>query len=232
LRILLLRTAIGKKHYPMGTEIITIDPAHPEQAFERCRKVIGSGGVIAYPTDTFYGLGADPKNPAAVKRLFAIKGRPPGQPILLLLHDRSQVREWAQRVTAEAEALMDAFWPGPVTLVFQALPSVLPELTGGTDRIGLRVPGSTVTRGLLDALGTALTGTSANLSGGPDLQTAGEVAGMLGGRVQLVLDAGRTPGGRPSSVVDVSAAGMKMVREGAVSEQELRDALQTIKKRA
>jgi len=215
----------------MGAEIVTIDPVHPEQVFERCRSVIGSGGVIAYPTDTFYGLGADPMNPEAVKRLFAIKGRQAGQPILLLLHDRSKIGEWAAGISDEAEALMDAFWPGPLTLVFTALPSVLQELTGGTGRIGLRVPGNEVTRRLLEALGTALTGTSANRSGGPDLQTAQDVAGMLGDKVDVILDAGRTVGGKPSSVVDVSAAGLTMVREGAVSEQELRDAWHKFKKR-
>ena len=215
----------------MGAEIVTFDPVHPDPAFARCRDVIGSGGVIAYPTDTFYGLGADPRNPDAVKRLFEIKGRPAGQPILLLLHDRSRVREWAQGVTAEAETLMDAFWPGPLTLVFTALPSVLHELTGGTGRIGLRVPGNEVTRRLLDALGTALTGTSANRSGDPDLQTAQDVAEVLGDRVDLILDAGRTLGGKASSVVDVSAAGLTIVREGAVSEQEIKNTWHKFKKK-
>jgi L-threonylcarbamoyladenylate synthase len=215
----------------MTATIIKISPTSSGQVFERCRSVIGSGGVIAYPTDTFYGLGADPRNPDAVKKLFEIKGRQAGQPILLLLHDRSMVREWAAGVTAEAEALMDAFWPGPLTLVFTALPSVLQELTGGTGRIGLRVPGNAVTRRLLDALGTALTGTSANRSGGPDLQTARDVAAMLGEKVEVILDAGRTLGGKASSVVDVSAAGLTMVREGAVSEQELRDTWHKFKKR-
>lgn len=215
----------------MATKIVTIDPAHPEKAFERCRSVIGSGGVIAYPTDTFYGLGADPRDPGAVKRLFEIKGRPAGQPILLLLHDKNAVRGWTQEVTDEAEALMDAFWPGPLTLVFTALPAVLQELTGGTGRIGLRVPGSDVTRRLLFALGTALTGTSANRSGGPDLQRAADVAAMLGDAVDLILDAGMTPGGKASTVVDVSARGLTMVREGTVSEQALRDAMHKFKKR-
>jgi len=215
----------------MTASIIKIGLTSNEQAFERCRSIISAGGVIAYPTDTFYGLGADPGNPDAVKRLFEIKGRPSGQPILLLLHDRSQVRKWAAGVSEEAEALMDAFWPGPLTLVFTALPTVLPELTGGTGRIGLRVPGNAVTRGLLEALGTALTGTSANLSGGPDLRTAGEVAGMLGDRVDMILDVGGTQGGKASSVVDVSAAGLTMVREGAVSEQELRDSWNKFKTR-
>ena len=216
----------------MGAEIVTVDPVRPEPAFARCRDVIRAGGVIVYPTDTFYGLGADPRNPDAVKRLFEIKGRQAGQPILLLLHDRGMVRDWAQGITADAEALMDAFWPGPLTLVFTALPSVLQNLTGGMGRIGLRVPGNEVTRRLLDALGAALTGTSANRSGGPDLQTAQDVAAVLGKQVDLILDAGRTPGGKVSSVVDVSAAGLTMVREGVVTEQELREAWYKFKKKA
>jgi L-threonylcarbamoyladenylate synthase len=215
----------------MGAEIVTFDPVHPDPAFARCRDVISAGGVIAYPTDTFYGLGADPRNPDAVKRLFEIKGRPTGQPILLLLHNRGKVREWAQGITTEAEALMDAFWPGPLTLLFTALPSVLQELTGGTGCIGLRVPGNAVTRRLLEALGTALTGTSANRSGGPALQTAQDVAAAIGGQVDLILDCGSTPGGKASSVVDVSTAGLTMVREGAVSEPELRDAWHKFKKK-
>lgn len=215
----------------MGAEIVTVDPVRPEPAFARCRDVVRAGGVIAYPTETFYGLGADPRNPDAVKRLFEIKGRPAGQPVLLLLHNRSMVREWAQGITTEAEALMDAFWPGPLTLVFTALPSVLQELTGGTGCIGLRVPGNAVTRRLLEALGTELTGTSANRSGGPALQTAQDVAAAIGGQVDLILDAGSTPGGKASSVVDVSTAGLTMVREGVVSELELRDVWYKFNKR-
>ncbi len=214
----------------MGAEIVTLDSIHPEQAFARCKSVIEAGGVIAYPTDTFYGLGADPRNSVAVKRLFEIKGRPMGRPILLLLHDRSAVREWAAELTAGAGALMDAFWPGPLTLVFPALPTVLPELTGGTGRIGLRVPGSAVTRGLLAALGAALTGTSANRSGGTELRTAGDVAAQLGAAVDVILDAGGAAGGKVSSVVEVTAAGLTLVREGAVSEQELKDVWHNFKK--
>jgi L-threonylcarbamoyladenylate synthase len=215
----------------MSASIIKIGTTGSEQNFERCRSVVRSGGVIAYPTDTFYGLGADPRNPDAVRKLFAIKGRPIGQPILLLLSDRSEVGEWASGITAVAEALMDAFWPGPLTLVFPAHPAVLQELTGGTGRIGLRVPGGNMTRSFLNAMGTALTGTSANRSGDPDLQTARDVATMLGNTVDMVLDAGRTPGGKASSVVDVSSGGLTMVREGAVSEQELRDIWHKFKKK-
>lgn len=202
-------------------QIVTIDPAHLEQAFSRCREVISSGGVIVYPTDTFYGLGADPKNPAAVRKLFSIKGRQADQPILLLIKDSNDVRDWAEEVTPQAKELMKKFWPGPLTLVFKAKSDVIPELTAGTGAIGLRVPGSALTRQLLASLGTALTGTSANISGGPNPRTAEEAAASFGDRVDLVLDGGRTAGGKPSTVVDVSADEQKVIREGAIPSRDI-----------
>ncbi len=205
----------------MTAEIIKIDPAHPEQAFSRCRDVIRAGGVIVYPTDTFYGLGADPKNPAAVRKLFEIKGRQADQPILLLIKDANEVRDWAAEITPQAEGLMKKFWPGPLTLVFKAKPEVMPELTGGAGTIGLRVPGNALTRQLLASLGTALTGTSANISGRPSPRTAQEAAEAIGGMVDLVLDGGMTAGDKPSTVVDVSADAPKVIREGAIPSREI-----------
>ena len=174
-----------------------------------------------YPTDTFYGLGADPGNPVAVRRLFEIKGRQAGQPILLLIRDASEVRDWASEINPAAERLMKKFWPGPLTLVFKAKPDVMAELTGATATIGLRVPGNELTRQLLASLGTALTGTSANFSGRPSPRTAQEAADAIGGMVDLVLDGGRAEGGNPSSVVDVSADAPKVIREGVISSREI-----------
>ena len=187
-----------------------------EPVAARCRDVVRAGGVIAYPTDTFYGLGADPGNREAVKRLFSIKGRRTDQPILLLLSDRNEVHAWASSVTPSAERLMDRFWPGPLTLVFPAAAHVLPELTGGSGKIGLRVPGNSRTRSLLHALGTALTGTSANRSGGRDLRTAEEVMAEIGDRVDLVLDGGPAVGDLPSTVVDVSTEPPRIIRQGII----------------
>jgi L-threonylcarbamoyladenylate synthase len=195
----------------------TIKPDGPLDAvFARCRDVVRAKGVIAYPTDTFYGLGADPRDPEAVKKIFDIKGRKAGQPILLLLHDRSEVTAWASAVTPSAERLMDRFWPGPLTLVFPAAPHVLPELTGVGGTIGLRVPGNELTRGLLRYLGMALTGTSANRSGGRDPRTAEEVIREVGDRVDLVLDGGATAGDRPSTVVDVTVEPPRIIRKGII----------------
>ena len=205
----------------MTAEIIKVDPAHPQLAFSRCKNVISRGGVIAYPTDTYYGLGADPKNPVAVKRLFEIKGRKVDQPILLLIAKADDVKMWTAEINPASENLMKTFWPGPLTLVFKAGADVLRQLTAGTGTIGLRVPGNELTCSLLDFLGTALTGTSANVAGESSPQTAEEAAASLGNTVDLILDGGRTAGGRPSTVVDVSTDQPLVLREGALLLKDL-----------
>jgi L-threonylcarbamoyladenylate synthase len=205
----------------MPAPIVTIDQNHAERSLSLCRDVIRAGGVIAYPTDTVYGLGADPRNIDAVKALFAIKGREAGQPILLLIGDASAVADWASEITPAAERLMKKFWPGPLTLVFKSKPDVFAELTGGTGTIGLRVPGSEATRQLLKYLGTALTGTSANISGRPSLRTAQEASEEIGGRIDLVLDGGSAEDGNTSTVVDVSSDRPKVIREGAIASKDI-----------
>jgi L-threonylcarbamoyladenylate synthase len=205
----------------MAAEIIKIDPAHRQFAFSRCREVISRGGVIAYPTDTFYGLGVDPKNPVALKRLYEIKGRKADQPILLLIAKAEDVNKWTAEINPASEHLMEKFWPGPLTLIFKARKDVLRELTAGTGTIGLRVPGNKLTRSLLDFLGIALTGTSANVSGGSSPQTAEDAAASLGDTVDLILDGGRTAGGRPSTVVDVSTGQPSVLREGVLPLKDL-----------
>jgi L-threonylcarbamoyladenylate synthase len=207
----------------MRTPIVKIDPSHPEITFSRCRDVVRAGGIIVYPTDTLYGLGADPKNPDAVRKLFTIKGRQADQPILVLIRDENEVRDWAADITPRAKELMKKFWPGPLTLVFKAKPEVIAELTGGAGTIGLRVPGNALTRQLLASLGIALTGTSANIAGKPDSRTAQEAAEAIGEMVDLVLDGGRMEGGNPSTVVDVSGDEPLVIREGAINSREIFD---------
>jgi len=199
---------------PLG-KVVRIDPALPEQAFSRCREVISGGGVIVYPTDTYYGLGADPRNSAAVNRLFSIKGRQPDQPILLLIADAGEIRDWAAEITEQAEILMQRYWPGPLTLVFKARGDVLAQVTANTGTVGLRVPGNAWTRSLLRYLGHALTGTSANLSRRPSPKTAQEAA-AIDGLVDLIIDGGTTAGGKPSTIVDVRTELPRVIREGAI----------------
>lgn len=199
----------------MAATMLTLDIDH-EAVLSRCRAVIDAGGVIAYPTDTFYGLGADPRNPRAVRKVYAIKGRKADQPILLLLHDRNDVSAWTSEMTPSSLQLMARFWPGPLTLVFRAAPHVLPELTAGTGTIGLRVPGNEVTRALLGAVGRSLTGTSANRSGRPSPRTADEVRLELGDSIDLILDGGPAEEERPSTVVDVTEEPPRLIRQGAI----------------
>ncbi len=200
----------------MTAEIIRLDPANAEKAFSRCREAVRAGGVLVYPTETFYGMGVDPRNAEAVRRLFAAKDRSAGQPLLVLLADADQVSEWAVDVSADAERLMKQHWPGPLTLVFKAHERVLPSVTGGTGTIGLRVPGNPVTRNLLRFIGTALTGTSANISGQVSAMTAEQAASALGYAVDLILDAGPTAGGKPSTVLDVRTRPFRIIRPGAI----------------
>jgi L-threonylcarbamoyladenylate synthase len=148
--------------------------------------------------------------------LFEIKGRKADQPILLLIKDAAEVRTWAAEISPSADELMKRFWPGPLTLVFKARPGVLPELTAGTNTIGLRVPGTELARELLRFLDTPLTGTSANRAGGPSPKTAREAMESIGDVVDLILDGGTTAGGKPSTIVDVSGDHPKVIRKGAV----------------
>ncbi len=214
------RSATSRSVSDMRSKIFTIDSDNLHEAFTRCRDVINKGGIIAYPTDTFYGLGADPRNAAAIRKLFSIKGRDAGKPILLLIRDRSEVGHWAQTVSARAHQLMDRFWPGPLTLVFKARPDVLPELTAGMGTIGLRVPGNELTRSLLDFLGSALTGTSANVSGGRHATTADEVADS-GIGVDLILDQGALSGTLPSTIVNVETDEPIIIRAGTIPVRDI-----------
>jgi len=198
------------------TETIKIEKGLTEEAIARCAEVIKAGGVIVYPTDTYYGLGADPRNHRAVGKVFDIKGRKADQPILVLLHDRKELAAWTSAVSSAAEGLMDRFWPGPLTLVFKARPEVLSELTGGTGTIGIRIPGREMTRALIGWAGNALTGTSANRSGSSSPRNVDEVIRELGDRVDLVLDGGVSSADLPSTIVDVTSEQPRIIRSGAV----------------
>ena len=183
--------------------------------------VIAKGGVIAFPTETFYGLGVNPFDRQALERVFALKGRSPAGPLLVLIEARSDVRRLASEVTPTAERLMEAYWPGPLTLIFRALPSLPPELTAGTGTIGVRLSSHPDLPRLLEAAGGALTGTSANRTGEAPASTADEVRRIFGSEVDLVLDGGRTAGAPPSTVLDTTTTPPRLVREGRVSKASL-----------
>jgi len=178
-------------------------------------ELLARGGVVAYPTDTLYGLAVDPRNPSAVARLFAVKRRAPGSAVPLIAADLNQV-ERAGVMDQIARRLGQRFWPGPLSLVIPSAPEVDEGIRQGTGTIAIRVPAHPVARTLAQLLGFPIAATSANISGEPPALVATEVAALLGDRIDLIVDSGRTPGGPPSTIVDVAGGEVRLIRAGAV----------------
>jgi L-threonylcarbamoyladenylate synthase len=190
--------------------------AHAEAA-----RTIRLGGVIAFRTDTFYGLGADPFNCEALRKIRHLKGREEGKPILLLISDLSEVGRFITNQSEVFKSVADRFWPGPITLIGRARSELPMELTAGTQTIGLRLPNDDNVRALVCACGGAMTATSANVSGQPPARSAEEVANYFPNGVDLILDGGEVTMTEPSTVVDLSGAEPHLVREGAIKREEL-----------
>ena len=191
------------------------------EAIEQAARIICAGGVVAMPTDTLYGLAADPFRADAVARVFAVKGRHAERALPLIAADTAQVEQLIGELPPMAVALAARFWPGPLTLLLAAPAALAPDVAGGTGRVGVRVPAHETARALCRACGTVLTATSANVSGDPASADPDEVERTIGERVDVLLDAGRTAGGRPSTVVDATGAAPRLVRAGAVAWNEV-----------
>ena len=206
--------------------MISIDPDHPQpELIEKAADIIRSGGVVIYPTRGLYGLGTDATRSEAVEQIFRIKHRSPDKPLSIIIPYRRQVTDWCCEVSMAAEKLMDAFWPGRITLVFRSnrlLPAIL---TGGSDKIGIRQPGHAVAMALVRSAACPITGTSANLSGSPGCHRISDLPDELLNQADLILDAGPLVGGPGSTVVDVSEENPVILREGAVSIAEIEKAL-------
>jgi L-threonylcarbamoyladenylate synthase len=199
------------------TRVIAVDPHAPAAAaVEAAAAVLRADGLVAFPTETFYGLGAAALRPAAVRRIFEVKGRPEGKPLLVLVDSIAMVERVTTDVPPRARALMDRYWPGALTLVLRARADVPFEITAGSGTIGVRLSAHVVARALVTALGGPVTAPSANLSGRPAPTTAAEVVAAFGDTLPLVLDGGATPGGRPSTVLDVTVDPPRVIRAGAV----------------
>ena len=210
------------------TDVIRIDPINPEAgAVERAARLLASGGIVAFPTETFYGLGADPSQEEALSRLMDMKGRGENSPILLLLSEISQTALVAEPLPSAFERLSSSFWPGPLTLVVHARAGVSRRITAGTGTVGVRLPSAAAPRAIARALGRPITGTSANRTGRSPSATAAAVLRALGTEpdparstratgLDLVLDGGPSPGGAASTVVDLTGREPRLVREGRI----------------
>ena len=192
------------------------DPAVTEAV-----RILRDGGIIAFPTETFYGLGVNARNAAAVDRIFRIKGRDFANPIALICADSADVTPLVQEVPATAQRLMEVFWPGPLTILFPAATTVLPRLTACTGKIGIRVSSHPVARILASGLNSPLTATSANRSGEPECTTEKEVTQALGNTVDAIITGPQTPGGHSSTVLDMTVSTPAVLREGAIPRAEI-----------
>lgn len=196
-------------------------PAHRSDAIERAAEMLQHGGLVAFPTDTVYGVAAHGFQPEAIQRLYEAKARPRNKAIPLLLASADDVVRVARHVPEAAWRLAERFWPGSLTLVLLRAADLPPVLTAGGDSVALRVPDHPVALTLIRSVGGPLATTSANRSGGPDPVTAEDVEHQLGGRIDVILDGGPCPGGVPSTVLDLTADPPRILRRGPVSREAL-----------
>lgn len=208
------------------TRCVSVDPHDPSAAaLDEAAALLQRCGIVAYLTDTVYGLAVDARQPQAIAGLFALKGRSPDKAIPLIIGEREQLSDVAVDIPRRAEPLMSAFWPGPLSLLFRPHPSLPVPLLGNTGRIGVRWPNSALSQGLASRVGGAITASSANRSGAGGAQNAAEVAAQLAPRLDLILDSGTAHNPQVSTVLDVTSEPPRMIREGRVSQAAIESVL-------
>ena len=205
---------MGKPIVPATATIDYYSPSTASALADRVRRVLGESGLIALPTESFYGLAVDPFDEQALSKLWQVKGRSENKPILVLIGDRSQLEPFVRSIPHAAEVLMNAFWPGPLTIVFAAARRLSDSVTAGTGSVGIRLSAWQPLIDLLCRVGP-VTGTSANRENMSSARTAKEVQQSLGDTLDLIVDAGSTPGGLPSTVIDIRGP-IRIIRDGLI----------------
>ena len=192
----------------------------------RVTAAILAGEVVAYPTETFYALGADPRNSRASDRIVEMKGRDPGKPLLLIVDSLSMLREWVATVPPSLAPIAEHFWPGPLTAVMRARPGLHPALVGAEDTIAIRLSPHPGARALIERCAVPLTGTSANRAGAAPARTAAQVrVAFMRDELIEILDGGETAGGPPSTLLDLTVRPYRVLRSGAISDERIAEAI-------
>ena len=203
-------------------KIVKIDAQHPESdLITRAGKIIRKSGVVIFPAKCLYGVAADASDDTAIEKVFQLKQRPLNNPILVLISKRSQLLDLVKTIPDSAQKLMDAFWPGNITIVLNAKDHVSSLLTAHTGKIGIRMPSHPVAKALTDSVGTPITGTSANISGQESCYDIKKLDPSIVGCSDHILDAGTLKGGAGSTIVDVTAAEIKVLRQGEISKKQI-----------
>jgi len=206
------------------TRVLQVDPRNvqPEVIQQAC-EALRQGGLVAFPTDTLYALGANALDPAAIDRVLTVKGRHHGKPLSVLVPSVEAAADLAAGLPDGVRSLMQAFWPGALTVVVKASPKIPAILRGAAGTVGLRMPAGSVAQALLSAFAGPIIGTSANKSGGADPSDAKTVQKAVGGQIDLILDGGRVALGVPSTVIDCTTQPARILREGAIPKSKLRE---------
>lgn len=210
----------------MNTQLRKLDPEHLDHTIlEEAGTIIKNGGLVAFPTETVYGLGGDALNPQASRKIYAAKGRPSDNPLIVHVASKGSVYEIAEEVSEKAKKLMDAFWPGPLTLVFKKNDRVPVETTGGLSTVAVRMPSDRIASAFIAAAGGFVAAPSANVSGRPSTTTAAHVMEDLNGRIEMILDGGQAVIGLESTIVDVSVPEPVILRPGIITQEMLTAAI-------
>ena len=206
----------------MKTRVIQVDPKAPQaEVIKQACETLRRGGLVAFPTDTLYALGGNALDPKAIERVHTVKGRHHGKPLSVLVPSVEAAAGLATRLPDGVRDLMRASWPGALTVVVKAAPSIPGVLTASSGTVGLRMPAGAVAQALLTAFGGPIIGTSANKAGGADPADAKTVQKAIGGQIDLILDGGRVTLGVPSTVLDCTTQPARILREGAISRAQL-----------
>ncbi|NLD39390.1 MAG: threonylcarbamoyl-AMP synthase [Desulfatiglans sp.] len=206
--------------------ILKIDSLESNKsALKHAGDVLLSGGVVAFPTESFYGLAVDTQNDRAIEKLFSLKQRDRHNPILIILPEKEELKKYVADIPEQAVKLINAFWPGGLTLVLNAGSAISPLLTADTSKIGVRLSSHTVATGLARSIGRPVTGTSSNISGQPPCTRADEVYDSFGTSIDLIIDNGPTAGGKGSTILDVTVDPCVVIREGMVFGSDIKKIL-------
>ncbi len=204
-------------------KVIRISEVGTQEAVSQASQVIEGGGIVAFPTETFYGLGVKYNHIGALTRLYGMKQRPKKKAIPLIIGDRKSLPLISSSVSSMAERLMTRFWPGPLTILFRAREGLSEFVTAGTGKVAVRIPGESFALDLARSLEFPVTATSANISGAPSADSADEVIRYFQSGLDLLIDGGKTPGGEPSTIIDSTGKEILILRQGAVSAEEIMD---------
>lgn len=206
--------------------MMKVDPSNPEkETIAKAADILRHGGLVAFPTETVYGLGADALNPEAVKKIFIAKGRPSDNPIIVHIAELSHLEVVAADIPAKAVELIERFWPGPLTLIFEKSSRVPDAVTGGQNTVAVRMPKDKVALALINAFGGPVAAPSANLSGRPSGTTGAHVCQDFAGKIDMVLDSGPVAIGLESTVLDLSTQPPAILRPGAVTSEQLENVI-------